>query len=115
QQVALLGRDGATLLDPAGRGAAGPGAIGPGAVGLVGAHVLDAHAERAQAGERLQHVKVRVLVAAVPAALVPADRADQPDLLVVAQRRLTQPAAPGYLLDGHRAHGPSVTYLKRLK
>ena len=75
QQVALLGR----RLVPAA------------AVGLVGAHFLDADAERAHAGQRLEHVEVLGPVSAVPAALIPGDRADQPDLLVIAQRRLTQP------------------------
>jgi hypothetical protein len=100
QQVALLGRH---------RAAA------PAAVGLVGAHVVDAQAECPQAGKHLQCVKVLVAVAAVPAPGVPVDRADQPDLLVIAQGGLAQPAAPGHLLDRHRCHAVSVTYLKRLK
>ena len=70
---------------------------------------------RAQAGQRLQRVEVLVAVAAVPAAGVAVDRADQPDLLVVAQRRLAQPAAPGHVLDGESCHDGSKTHLKRLK
>jgi predicted nucleotidyltransferase len=40
----------------------------------------------------------------VPAVLVAVDRADQPDLFVVTKRRLAQPAAPRYLLDGESCH-----------
>ncbi len=85
------------------------------AVGLVGAHVLDPDAHRAQARQRLQRVDVAFPVAAVPAARVALDRADQPDLLVVAQRRLAQPAAPGYILDGESCHASIKTHLKRFK
>ncbi len=60
-------------------------------------------------------IEVLLAVAAVPAAGVALDRADQPDLLVVAQRRLAQPAAPGYILDGESCHTSSKTNLKRLK
>jgi hypothetical protein len=70
------------------------------AVGLVCAHVFDAHAHGAQAGQRLQRIDVVLAVAAVPAAPVALDRADQPDLLVVAQCWLAETAAPGYILDG---------------
>ena len=88
QQVTLL---------PRGRTSARP-------VGLIGAHILDAHAHGAQAGEHLQRVDILVVVAAVTAAGVPVDRADKPDLLVVAQRRLAEPAAPGDILDGESRH-----------
>ncbi len=99
QRVALLGR----------------GFVPAAAVSLVGAHVLDAHAERAHAGQRLEHVEVLRSVPAVPAALVPGDRANQPDLLVIAQRRLTQPAAPRHVPDRQSCHAGSKTHLKRLK
>ncbi|HEU5392142.1 MAG TPA: hypothetical protein VFV73_40250 [Streptosporangiaceae bacterium] len=88
QQVALLG---------GGRVPAGP-------VRLVDAHVLDAHAERAHAGQDLELVQVLGAVAAVPAALVAGDRADETDLLVVTQRRLAQPAAPGHVPDRQGCH-----------
>jgi hypothetical protein len=51
-----------------------------------------------------ERVDVLAAVAAVPAAGVPVDRADQPDLLVVAQRRLAEPAAPRDVLDGESRH-----------
>src|SRR6185312_15717100 len=41
--------------------------------------------------------------------------ADQPDLLVVAQCRLAEPAAPGDILDGESRHDFSKPNLKRLK
>ncbi|MFZ0664129.1 MAG: hypothetical protein WAM97_00125, partial [Acidimicrobiales bacterium] len=41
------------------------------------------------------------------------DRADQPNLLVVRQRRLAQPSAPGHILDRESCHGRSNTPLKR--
>jgi hypothetical protein len=65
------------------------------AVGLVYAHVLDPDAHSAQAGQRLQRIEVLLAVPAMPATRVTLDRAYQPDLFVVAQRRLAQPAAPG--------------------
>jgi hypothetical protein len=77
QQVTLLGRRSATART----------------VGLVGAHVLDAHAHGAQASKRLKRVEILVAVAAVAATGVPVDRADQPDLFVVPQRRFAEPAA----------------------
>jgi hypothetical protein len=51
----------------------------------------------------------------VSAARVTSDRADQPHLLVVAQGRLTEPAAPGRVLDCQICHHNSQTDLKRLK
>jgi hypothetical protein len=71
QQIALLGRHLPAC------------AVGP-----------DAHADRSKTGQRLDHVEVLGAVTAMPAVLVAVDRADQPDLLVIAQRRLAQPAAP---------------------
>ena len=59
-------------------------------VGLVGAHVLDAHADGAKTGQCLERVQVVGAVPAMSAVLVALDRSDQPDLLVVAQRRLAQ-------------------------
>jgi len=47
--------------------------------------------------------------------LVAVNWADQPDLLVIVQRRLAQPAAPGHLLDSETCHAGSQTHLKRLK
>jgi hypothetical protein len=85
------------------------------AVGLVRAHVLDPDADSAQAGQRLQRIEVLLAVPAVPATRVALDRAYQPDLFVVAQRRLTQPAAPGYILNGQSRHTSSKANLKRLK
>jgi hypothetical protein len=85
------------------------------AVGLICAHVLDPDAHRAQAGQRLRRIEVLLAVPAVPATRVALDRADQPDLFVVAQRRLTQPTAPGYILDGESCHTTSKPHLKRLK
>jgi hypothetical protein len=99
QQVALLGR---------GRTSARP-------VGLVRAHVVDAHAHGAQAGKYLERVDILAAVAAVTTAGIPVDRADQPDLLVVAQRRLAEPAAPGDILNGESRHDSSKSNLKRLK
>ena len=99
QQIALLGR----------------GCVPELAVGLVGAHVLDPDAHGAQAGQRLQRVEVLVAVATVSATGIAGDRADQPDLLVVAQRRLTQAAAPGHILDGEIRHARRKPHLKRLK
>ena len=84
-------------------------------VGLVRAHILDAHAHGAQAGKHLERVDVLAAVAAVAAAAVPVDRADQPDLLVVAQRGLAEPAAPGDILNGEGRHDCSKANLKRLK
>ena len=85
------------------------------AVGLVGAHFLDPDAHGAQASERLQRVDLLLAIAAVSAARISGDRADQPDLLVVAQRRLTEPAAPGGVLNRQSCHDDSKTNLKRLK
>ena len=70
------------------------------AVGLVCAHVFDAHAHGAQAGQRLQRIDVVLALSAVPAAFVALDRAYQPDLLVVAQCRFAETAAPGDILAG---------------
>ncbi len=77
--------------------------------------VLDPDTHGAQASQCLQRVEVLVAIAAVPATRVALDRADQPDLLVVAQRRLTQPAAPGHILDRESCHTRSGANLKRLK
>jgi hypothetical protein len=51
----------------------------------------------------------------VPAAFVTLDGTYQPDLLVVAQRRLAETTAPGYILDGESCHASSKTDLKRFK
>jgi len=102
----------------AGRGAhrpVGGRRVPAGAVGLIDAHVLDAYASRAQAGQRLERVEVLGAVPAVPAAGVAVNRADQPGLLVIAQCRLAQPAAPGHLLGRETCHAGSRTHLKRLK
>jgi hypothetical protein len=77
--------------------------------------ILDAHAHGAQAGKHLERVDILAAVAAVAAAGIPVDRADQPDLLVVAQRGLAEPAAPGDILDGESRHDSSQANLKRLK
>ena len=82
---------------------------------LVCAHVLDPDTHSAQARQCLQRVEILVAVPAVPATRVALDRADQPDLLVVAQCRLTEPAAPGYILNGESCHTSSRTDLKRLR
>jgi hypothetical protein len=55
-----------------------------------------------------------VTVPAVPATRVAGDRADDPDLLVGAQCRLTQPAAPGHILDRESCRASSKPNLKRL-
>ena len=99
QQIALLTRFGVPKL----------------AVGLVGAHLLDPDAHGAQASEHLQRVDFLFAIAAVSAARITGDWADQPDLLVIAQRRLTEPAAPGCVLDRQSCHDDSKTNLKRLK
>ena len=99
QQIALLTRLGVPKL----------------AVGLVGAHLLDPDAHGAQASEHLQRVDFLLAIAAVSAARITGNRADQPDLLVVAQRRLREPAAPGYILNCQSCHVDSGTHLKRLK
>src|SRR6202012_1871979 len=99
QQVALFGR---------GRTSARP-------VGLIRAHVLDTHAHGAQAGKHLERVDILAAVAAVPAAGIPVDRPDQPDLLVVAQRGLAEPAAPRDILDGESRHACSKPNIKRFK
>src|ERR1700722_5186989 len=70
------------------------------AVGLVCPHVLNPNAHSPQAGQCLQRVEILLAVPAMPAARVAPDRADQPDLFVVAQCWLAQPAAPGDVLDG---------------
>ena len=88
QQIALLTRLGVSKL----------------AVGLVGAHLLDPDAHRAQTRQHLQRVEILLAIAAVAAARVASDRTDQPDLLVIAQRRPAQPAAPGNILDGESRH-----------
>jgi hypothetical protein len=85
------------------------------AVGLVGAHIRDSDAHRTQTSERLQGVDVVLAVPPVPAARITGDRTYQPDLFVVAQRRLAQPGAPGYVLDSESCHASSKTHLKRLK
>lgn len=85
------------------------------AVGLVGAHLLDPDAHSAQARQCLQRVEVLIAAAAVPATRVALDRPDQPDLFIVPQRRLTQSAAPGDILDGEGCHGTIQTHLKHLK
>jgi hypothetical protein len=61
----------------------------------------------AQAPQRLHRVEVLLAVAAVPVLRVALDRANQPDLFVVAQRRLTQPAAPSHILDRESCHSRS--------
>src|ERR1700679_1814280 len=99
KQIALLGRFGVPKLS----------------VGLIDAHLLDPDAHRAQAGERLQRVDFLLAIAAVSAARITGNWADQPDLLVIAQRRLTEPAAPGCVLDRQTSHVDSKTNLKRLK
>ena len=83
-------------------------------VGLVGAHVLDPDTHGAQARQCLRRVEVLVTVPAVPATRVAGDRADDPDLLVGAQCRLTQPAAPGHILDRESCRASSKPNLKRL-
>ena len=85
------------------------------AIGLVGPHLLDPDAHRAQAGERLQRVDLFFAIAAVPAARIAGNRADQPDFLVVAQRRLTEPGAPSCVLDCQSCHDVSKANLKRLR
>ena len=77
------------------------------AVGLVRAHIADAHAHRTQARQGLQRIDVILAVPPVSAALVALDRADQPDLFVVAQRWFAETAAPGYVLDGESRHASS--------
>src|ERR1700677_2091982 len=99
QQIALLPRLGVPKL----------------AVGLVGAHLLNPDTHRAQARQNLQRVEILLAITAVAAARVAGDRTDQPDLLVIAQRRPAQPAAPGNILDGESRHEATLTYLKRLK
>jgi hypothetical protein len=69
----------------------------------------------AQAGKHLERVDILAAVAAVSAAAVPVDRADQPDLFVITQCRLAEPAAPGDILDGESRHDCSKPNLKRLK
>jgi hypothetical protein len=73
------------------------------------------HAHGAQAGKHLERVDILAAVAAVATPGIPVDRADQPDLLVIAQCRLTEPAAPGDILDGESRHDCSKPNLKRLK
>ena len=85
------------------------------AVGLVGAHLLNPDTHRAQTRQHLQRVEILLAIAAVAAARVAGDRTDQPDLLVIAQCRPAQPAAPGNILDGESRHEATLTYLKRLK
>lgn len=84
-------------------------------ISLVGPHVLDSDTHGPQTSESLQRVEILVAVAPVPAARVAGDRADQPDIFVVAQRRLTQPAPSSHLLDGQCWHVNSKADLKRLK
>ena len=99
QQIALLARFGVSKL----------------AVGLVGAHLLDPYAHGAQAREHLQRVEFLFAIAAVSAARITGNWANQPDLLVIAQRRLTEPAPAGCVLDCQSWHEASKPDLKRLK
>src|SRR5271167_1376031 len=99
QQIALLTRFGVPEL----------------AVGLISAHFLDPDAHGAQAGEHLQRVDFLLAIAAVSAARISGNWANQPDLLVIAQRRFTEPAAPGCVLDRQSCHDDSKTNFKRLK
>src|ERR1700722_15765920 len=49
------------------------------------------------------------------AARITLDRPDQTDLLVVPQRGLAEPAAPGHILDRESCHADSKPNLKRFK
>ena len=97
QQIALLTRFGVPKL----------------AICLVDAHLLDPDAHGAQTSEHLQRVDFLFAIAAVSAARITAYRADQPDFLVITQRRLAEPAAPGCVLDCQTCHGDSKTKIGR--
>jgi hypothetical protein len=85
------------------------------AVCLVCTHVMDADAHGSEASQGLQGIEVLFAVTPVPAFDIAKDRADQPYVLVIAQRGLTQPASPGHILNRESCHGCSETHFKRFK